>query len=127
MSGSTGKNAGGEGSMESTAEFWRDGLKRWRIPQWLAFLVSMGAALGYAWLLTRDVSYRIALDYAGDLGLPNWRLYRGAADIRAFAAHLGGGAHAYGAVLGLGSGLAALVLATFLSLAWLAWRRVPAW
>ncbi|HXI38167.1 MAG TPA: hypothetical protein VNH80_14760, partial [Burkholderiales bacterium] len=113
--------------MQSTAGFWRDGVKRWRVPQWIAFLVSAGAALGYAWLLTHDFSYRIALDYAGDLGLPNWRLYRDAADIRAFAAHLGAGAHAYGVVLALGSGLASLVLAAFFSLAWLAWRRAPAW
>jgi len=113
--------------MQSTAGFWRDGVKRWRVPQWTAFLFSAGVALGYAWLLTHDFSYRIALDYAGDLGLPNWRLYRGAADIRDFAAHLGAGAHAYGLVLSLGKGLTALVLAAFLSLAWLAWKRAPAW
>ena len=119
--------------MESGAGFWREGVKRWRIAQWTAFFASAAAALAYSVLLARDVSYKIALDYAGDFGLPNWRLYQSAADIHAFAAHLSAGAklsagaHAYGLVLGLGNGLAAVTLAAFLSVAWLAWRNAPGW
>src|SRR3954467_1473287 len=128
MRPATVKNARqGEDRMANLARFWLDGLKHWRIAQWTAFFVSAFAALGYAAMLTQDVAYKVALDYAGDLGLPNWRLYQDAAAIRAFAAHLGAGTHAYEVVLSLGNGLGALILATFVSIAWLAWRNAPGW